>query len=228
MNEFKYLLIGSGRLSKHLAFYFQQINIPFETWSRSSDKDLSVLMRKVTHVLLAISDDAILPFYNNHPEIHNSKIIHFSGANSFDFAVGAHPLMNFTQNLYDLDTYKNIFFVIEESQFKFEELLPGLGNPNIMIPKEKKAIYHAMCVLGGNFPVILWKKVLVEFESQLGIPRKALWPYLINVLSEFIRSPDNSLTGPISRGDSKTIKRNLSALEGDKFKEVYQSVLGAL
>ncbi len=223
----KYLIVGNGRLAAHLKHYFNLLEIPFQHWFRQSSANLADLSRDCTHVLLAISDGAIAEFYQNHKEIHNKIIVHFSGANSFSFAYGAHPLMTFTQNLYDLDSYKKVFFILEKTNLPFSEILPGLPNSNLQIPKEKKSYYHALCVLGGNFSVILWKKMLSEFEGRLGIPREAIWPYLEKVLSEFIRDPQNSLTGPISRGDWKTIEKNLESLKGDNFRPVYEAVLEA-
>ncbi|OQW50499.1 MAG: hypothetical protein A4S09_01515 [Proteobacteria bacterium SG_bin7] len=222
-----YLIVGNGRLAKHLINYFNLLGIKYTHFHRGSGKTLRELVKESSHVLLAITDGAIAEFYNRHPEIHGKTIVHFSGANSFPFAYGAHPLMTFTQNLYGLEEYKKIFFVVEKSDKKLGEILPGLTNKYFEIPKEKKPYYHALCVLGGNFSVVLWKKMLNEFENRLGISREAMWPYLEKILAEFMRDPQNSLTGPISRGDWKTVEKNLESLKGDSFRSVYESVLEA-
>ncbi len=225
--NFSYLIVGNGRLAKHLIHYFSLLGIKYSHFHRGTNEALSELAKKSSHVLLAITDGVIAEFYNSHPEIHGKTIVHFSGANSFPFAYGAHPLMTFTQNLYGLEEYQKIFFVVEKSVKKFQEILPGLTNKYFEIPKEKKPYYHALCVLGGNFSVVLWKKMLNEFETRLGISREAMWPYLEKVLTEFMRDPQNSLTGPISRGDWKTIEKNLESLKGDSFRSVYEAVLEA-
>lgn len=224
---FSYLIVGNGRLAKHLINYFDLLGIEFLHFHRGSIADLSEIAKKSTHVLLAISDGAISQFYNEHPQIHDKIIVHFSGANGFPFAYGAHPLMTFTQNLYGVEEYKKVFFIVEKSDKNFSEILPGLTNKYFEIPKEKKAYYHALCVLGGNFSVVLWKKMLNEFETRLGISREAMWPYLEKVLTEFMRDPENSLTGPVSRGDWKTIEKNLESLKGDSFRPIYEAVLEA-
>jgi 2-dehydropantoate 2-reductase len=225
--ENRFIIIGNGRLAKHLINYFRLLDLSFAHWHRSSGSDLGKLVGDYSHVLLAISDGAIASFYEEHPEIHGKVIVQFSGANSFSFANGAHPLMTFTHNLYALEEYKNIFFMVEKGNLSFAEILPGLPNKSVEIAKEKKPYYHALCVLGGNFSVILWKKMLNEFESRLGISREAMWPYLEKILTEFMRDPQNSLTGPISRGDWKTIEKNLESLKGDNFRSVYEAVLEA-
>ncbi len=223
----RYLIIGNGRLANHLKNYFNLLDLNYRHWFRESASSLAELASDCSHVLLAINDGAIAEFYAASPEILGKVLVHFSGANSFSFAHGAHPLMSFTHQLYDLQTYEKIFFIVENSNREFKEILPGLPNKHVGIAKDKKSYYHALCVLGGNFPVILWKKMLTEFESRLGLPREAIWPYLDKVLEEFKRDPENSLTGPIARGDWKTIERNLESLKGDNFRTVYEAVLEA-
>lgn len=225
--EFSYLIIGNGRLAKHLINYFNLLGIKYFHFHRGSKDELREAVKDCSHVLLAITDGAIKEFYENNPEIHGKTIVHFSGANSFPFAYGAHPLMTFTHNLYGLEEYKKIFFVVEKADKNFSEILRGLPNASFEIPKEKKPYYHALCVMGGNFSVVLWKKMLTEFESRLGISREAMWPYLEKVLTEFMRDPQNSLTGPISRGDWRTIEKNLESLKGDSFRSVYEAVMEA-
>jgi hypothetical protein len=231
-----YLLIGSGRLARHFSNYFSLENMAFVTWSRSANStaELENLTGKATHILLMISDAAIEPFCREHAEIlglhdgnqENAKtVVHFSGALSLENVPSVHPLMSFSHALYGLEQYRKIPFILERGHASLGELLPGLINPHFEIESSLKPLYHALCVLSGNGTVLLWEKAKREFSEKLGLPPGVLNPYLgqtcLNLLSA---EPGASvLTGPIARGDSFTIAKNLQALSGDPFENVYRS-----
>ena len=62
-----YLLIGNGRLARHLAHYFTAKNLAYTQWNRR-DKDLSELQdlsQQADYILLLIRDDQIDSFINN-------------------------------------------------------------------------------------------------------------------------------------------------------------------
>lgn len=215
-----YLFIGNGRLSRHLQFYFQSLQIPFKVWTRSN---APLPLQDVTHVLLAINDDAIVPFLLEHPELAALKKYHFSGSLSTELAWGCHPLMTFTQELYPIESYREIHFVLDQDA---PEFLPGLPNPHHRLSTDLKARYHAECVLSGNFTSMLWSHFFQVMEMQLGLPREAALPYLKQITSN-LQGLSNPLTGPLVRGDQNTINRNLQALEGDPFQGVYTSFVEA-
>lgn len=213
-----YLFIGNGRLSRHLQFYFQKLHLHHRVWTRNQPLDT----KDVTHVLLAINDDSIVPFILEHPEIAHLKKFHFSGSLSTELAWGAHPLMTFTQDLYPEEVYREIHFVLDQDA---PEFLPGLPNPHHRLATDLKARYHAECVLSGNFTALLWSHFFQVMEKQLGLPREAALPYLKQVTSNL--QGQNPLTGPLVRKDQQTIDRNLKALEGDPYQNVYTSFVEA-
>jgi len=214
-----YLFIGNGRLSRHLQHYFQTLQLDYKVWTRGQKLDVN----GVTHVLLAINDDAIVPFILEHPEIAPLRKFHFSGSLSTELAWGAHPLMTFTRELYSPEVYREIHFVLDQDA---PEFLPGLPNPYHRLATDLKARYHAECVLSGNFTAMLWSHFFQVMEKQLGLPREAALPYLKQVASN-LQLPSNPLTGPLVRGDQKTIHRNLQALEGDPYQKIYTSFVEA-
>ena len=78
------LLIGDGRLARHLRRYFQQLNLSHAIWSRrmaaeETSPALGVLVQLDTRVLLAISDSAVDPFIRSHPELGKAVRVHFLG-----------------------------------------------------------------------------------------------------------------------------------------------------
>lgn len=223
-DQYQYLLIGSGRTARHLQNYFRLQQISFSTWSRSqSFSELATLLEKASHVLLLISDSAIEPFFKEHLAGSGKKVVHFSGALELPGIVSAHPLMTFSGQAYDLKTYQQIPFVLTSKE-PFSEVLPGLTNPHFQIPEEKKAFYHAMCVMSGNFTNLLWKKMSEELVG-LGLPENVFHPYLKQITQNILADSQGSLTGPIARKDLTTVKKNVLSLNDDNYQEIYRAFL---
>lgn len=222
-----YLLIGSGALARHFHFYFTSLKsdlFELSTWNRQKDsfKDLKLKLNQATHVLLAISDSAIEDFFKTHHEWGmQAQWIHFSGANHFKNLISFHPLMSFGPDLYDLETYKKIHFVLT-GVHSLAEAFPFLENSFTALPAEKKSLYHSLCVLGGNLPILLWKKMSEGF-TQMGLPEEAGHIYLETVLKNYLVHREKALTGPLQRKDLITIKKNLDALEDDSFQKIYSA-----
>lgn len=223
-SSFSYLLIGSGRVARHLAHYFHLLDINFASWDRTQDPHaLSRKVSSATHILLAVSDSALEGFYRQHLEGHEKTVVQFSGAHHFEGMISAHPLMTFGPELYELDFYKKIHFTLTGTT-SLDSALPGLSNPSSLISVSDKALYHSYCVLGGNFVTLLVGKMLTGF-ADLTIPPEAGQIYLEKVLANTFSAPTKALTGPLVRKDIETVRANLSALEGDPYQFIYQAFL---
>jgi predicted short-subunit dehydrogenase-like oxidoreductase (DUF2520 family) len=221
-----YLFISNGRVSRHFQYYFQQSSISFETWDRSqSEKILQQKISHASHVLALIKDDAIESFIKTHctnPEIH---WIHFSGSLALDNGIGTHPLMSFSHNLYSLEQYQQIPFVIDHDAPAFDVLFPQLSNPHVRLNKKLKPLYHALCVLGGNFSCMLWQKLFSDFENKLQIPASIAHGYFKKQMDNLMQNYQAALTGPLVRNDVKTMQNNLNALHEDPFQQIYENFI---
>lgn len=220
-----YCIVGDGRLSRHLECYLEHLKLPFSKWARShaiSFTEESV--QSCSHILLAISDDAIEDFILQHPFLKIKCLIHFSGALTIDQAFSAHPLMTFSDKLFDQSFYEKIPFVIEHDCPSFSQILPGLKNQHYSINNEMRPYYHALCVMAGNFPFILWCKVQNELSSKLNLPKDLMKKYLEVTLENSFSMGVKGLTGPLVRGDKQSISKHLKALGDDPFKEVYLAI----
>jgi hypothetical protein len=221
-------IVGSGRVARHFHHYFNLLELPVCGWSRgvpapSPPEALS----SCRTVLLLIHDAAIVPFIEAWPALREKRLVHFSGSLVTPMAEGAHPLMTFDDNVYELDAYRAIPFILDAGGTPFEELLPGLPNPSFVISAAERPFYHALCVMAGNFSTILWLKLFEEFEQRLGTPPSAARAYLARVTANLMRDPGRALTGPLSRRDVQTIIANLQALEGDPFHAIYSAFVRA-
>jgi predicted short-subunit dehydrogenase-like oxidoreductase (DUF2520 family) len=230
-----YALLGGGRLARHIHHYFTLLNLPVSGWARDPKSALNThgiddararlhaTIEPASHVLLLVPDAAIPDVIRRYPFLQEKTLVHCAGALSFAGIAGAHPLMTFSNDLYELDRYLQMPFIVE-SGHRFGELLPGLPNPHFEIAPEQKARYHALCVMAGNFSQILWQAAVTRFGS-IGLPAGTLDPYLRQVTDNFIAAHGSALTGPLSRGDKVTIERNLGALAGDELQGLYRAFL---
>ncbi len=225
-----YLVIGDGRLARHLGTYLSLESVSFDRWSRREPLGaLPALISGATNVLLAISDSSIEPFVTAHPSLLDRSCVHFSGALVSAQIPSAHPLMTFSSEPYCLESYRSIPFVFERGRGSMASLLPGLRNSSFEIEAAKKPLYHALCSMSGNFTVMLWEKVFSLFASELHLPPEVLHPYLEQVTKNLLtlKLGESVLTGPLARRDFATIEKHLRALGSDPYSTVYRAFVEA-
>lgn len=221
----QFLIIGSGRVANHFAFYFEKLDLPFRLWNRKADDTLALapLIEQSTHILLLITDGAIADFYKAHLKGRNKVAVHFSGALSLPGIFGAHPLMSFGPDLYPEEFYRQLHFVISGTN-SLSEILPGLPNSFTALPESQRALYHSLCVLGGNFTAVLLQKMILEFQ-KMGIPKQGSRLYIEQTVANIFADPEKALTGPIPRRDSETVQKNLNSLAADPYQKIYRAFL---
>ncbi|MBC7458540.1 MAG: DUF2520 domain-containing protein [Bdellovibrionaceae bacterium] len=219
------LLIGSGKLSKHLSHWFnlnQKDSAQLLTWDRHQDPHAIHRYAAVaTHIWLAISDSALISFYEKYLIGHDAKVIHFSGALHDPRLISAHPLMSFTPELYAEDFYPQIYFALTGTD-SLTKALPGFNNPHFQLKSEIKPLYHALCVTAGNFPQMLWNEVH-KIATDQKIPVAAFDLYIQQITQNFLNHKEAAITGPITRKDTSTINKNIEALVGTPLQSIYQS-----
>ncbi|HUP58400.1 MAG TPA: DUF2520 domain-containing protein [Bdellovibrionota bacterium] len=231
------ILIGDGRLARHLTRYFEQLSLPFLPWSRRAlAEGRTVPLERLVEqaaaergqptALLAIKDAAVEPFIAENLCLERCDRVHFAGRLTTPLAWGAHPLFSFSSSLHERELYERIPFVIDQAAPPLSRLIPGLPNPEFRLDPERRARYHALCVLAGNFTTLLWRKLFFELDWELDMKREHALPYLESVLQGLV-SPGAPLTGPLARGDRATVEENLKALGGDPFEGVYQAFVRA-
>lgn len=222
----QYLLIGNGRVARHFQHFFSLLKLPFYAWHRNeASSQLQEYLASSSHILLLISDEAIENFITANLRNSSALFIHFSGCLVSNQAYGAHPLMSFSDHLYDLATYQSIPFILDQDAPEFSCLLPGLMNPAVRLPKTLKPKYHALCVLSGNFSCMLWQKLFSTFAAEFNFDPALAFPYLMQLSKNLRYDYKQALTGPLIRQDMQTIEKNLAALHLDPFQDIYKSFI---
>lgn len=225
-------LVGNGRLARQLEAILINNSISFSHVfrSRHSTAEIDFSIKDASHVWLAISDQAIEPFYATYGQSCQNTWVHFSGALNTKYIFSAHPLMTFSNRLMSPEDFNTVHFVLsapteksnENSATTLNKLMPGFTNQWSYIEADKKALYHALCVIAGNFPIILWSQVLDQFQ-KMNLPQAALHSYLDRTLMNFKNEGAGALTGPLVRGDTQTMKDNIQALDGDSLQLIYKA-----
>lgn len=223
----KYLIIGKGRTARHFLFYLSMLKIAVTQWHRGhSLLELEEKMGSCSHVLLLINDDQIETFANEClPKAASLVRVHFSGALTTPSAFAAHPLMTFGEQLYEVGDYTQIPFTIDEDGPAFDVLLPGLPNPYFRLHHSLRKKYHAWCSLSGNLTCFLWQKFFLALQEEFSLPQEIAFPYLQQQMKNLLLHPDRALTGPLVRGDTKTLQAHLQALEKDAVGSLYASFI---
>lgn len=220
----KILLIGSGRLATHLDYWNSLILQPniLLKWNRKDSVDKrNQLLAEADLVWLAISDNNLENFYEDALAQTSLPVVHFSGALHFKSMISAHPLMSFPKALFEKNIYSQIHFSLTGCSH-LQAAMPGFHNSFSIMSPENKSLYHSMCVISGNFPQMLWNETEKSL-SQMGIPDQAFQLYLKQITKNYLLLKEQSLTGPLVRGDSATIEKNLKALKDSPLQKIYQA-----
>lgn len=223
------LLVGDGRLATHLHHFLLLLHRPPLRWARRADAeaDLARLASTASHLWLAIHDAAIEPFLQTRPHLLRSGLcrVHFAGALHTPLAHGAHPLMTFTDGVYDLTTYRSIPFIVDPDAPA--DVLAGLPNPRYPLPPARRVRYHALCALACGGSALLWDHLLTAFEREFALPPATAHPIIRQLARNLIESPRTAFTGPLARGDRDAVAGHLRALADDPFGPVYAALADA-
>lgn len=183
---------------------------------------------KIDLLLLVTPDDALEHVANalsQYGDWHGKIVLHASG--SLDSSVllplekaGAsvgsmHPLYSFTG---DPEVPSGIYFGIEGSapaQKAAERLVDFFAGIAFRLTPGTKALYHAAACIASNFMVTLADAAGLAMAAA-GLPQesavKSIMPLMTGVLRNIhAKGTEGALTGPIIRGDVKTLERHLDA-----------------
>ncbi len=204
-------------------------------------------MRGADVWMIATRDDAIVPSCTTlaaSGKITPGDIVfHVSGATpSSDLRpvkekgaliASVHPVKTFTDAGQAVESFPGTFCSAEGDAEALEVLKPAferVGAKVFEIAPEMKPLYHAGGVFACNYLAALVEAALRAHEKA-GIPRAtsiaALEPLVRETVDAiFEHGPARALTGPISRGDAATVKRQLANVRAwdREMSELYRSL----
>ena len=194
-------------------------------------------------VLLTVSDDAIAGVADSLSLQTNATVMHSSGALSSDELRGLadntslgsyHPLQSFSNDQGSTIEVPPYVVAVEgdEGALALGHALAGVtGHRSVELSREQKAGYHAAAVLASNCLVALESAATRVMGRATGDAAGAwdlLWPLVMGTLAGLESGgPTQAITGPMARGDVRSIERNLAALSTDPHARDLYRVLGA-
>jgi len=194
-------------------------------------------------VVLATPDDALCDLAARLPFRAQQAVVHCSGAlelSALDGARGAgaalgcmHPIQTFPVRFGDASRFDGITIGIEASDAALlawlREACATLGATALVLHGIDRARYHAAAVFASNYVIALHEAAARAFELA-GLPRDAargaLAPLTLGAANAAAALPlEQALTGPLGRGDVRTIERHLAALATEpELAELYRSL----
>lgn len=189
---------------------------------------------KCNLVFITTPDEAIEQVVSQLSWHRGQGVVHCSGAESLKIlepaaGVGAiagsfHPFQTFAC----LETPEEAVECMKGTTFSVEgrgwvldtlkEMASRLGGRAILLSPEDRAIYHASAVMSCGHLVALVKAAVDVWES-MGVPQEEALPIILPLARSTLANISRagvyaSLTGPIARGDTATLRIHLQALEG--------------
>ena len=184
---------------------------------------------EATAVRLAASLDKAAARPTARPRRATRVALHASGALSSDnldplracgFSVGSlHPLVSVSDPRTALDSLRGAFYCVEGDAAAVRlarRVVRSLGGQAFSVRARDKALYHAAAVLAAGHAVALFD-LATESLAACGLTRAraraVLLPLARSAVANLAASRTNAaaLTGPFSRADADTVRRNLSA-----------------
>lgn len=142
-----------------------------------------------------------------------------------------HPIKSFADPAQAVHQFAGTFCGMEGDAEALHRLGPcfsALGATTFEIDAANKTLYHAASVIACNYLVAL-QEISLQTFAQAGVERELarqiLEPIVHGTVNNLFRlGTANALTGPIARGDSAVVERQLSALQTwqPDFAEVYR------
>lgn len=127
-----------------------------------------------------------------------------------------HPAMTFTGTDVDLDRLHGCVFGVtatEETAALADRLVADLGGTPILVPEDRRTLYHAGLAHGANHLVTLVAQAMDLLRaSGADDPAATLRPLLDAALDNALSYGDAAVTGPIVRGDVNTVRAHLADL----------------
>lgn len=198
---------------------------PHDTTSEAVRNAELVLLTTPDDVL----DDVVTGLVTDDAVRENQRVVHVAGSRGLAplrraALAGArvaalHPAMTVPEGARDPDLLVGASWAVttaHEDRGWAHELIAGLGGDPVDVPEDRRALYHAALTVGSNAvgaAVTVARQLLLA--ARVGDPAPFLGPLVERSVTNTLGEGANALTGPIVRGDVRTIAHHLDALDAD-------------
>jgi predicted short-subunit dehydrogenase-like oxidoreductase (DUF2520 family) len=181
-------------------------------------------------IFITTPDFAISQVCENIRWVQGKMVAHTSGADSRSVLSTAsqagaltgvfHPLATIIKKSVTQNPFRCITVTLEAEPPLFgilEELAHSLGANTIRLREENRAIYHASAVFISNYIATL-ADIATTLWQEMGFGKQAAEKALLPLLKGAVDNLETAglpgcLTGPVSRGDTGTLRKHLNALD---------------
>ena len=202
---------------------------------------LEALVRASDVIFLTVPDGTILTVFETLRgfELKEKQLCHCSGAltarEAFPGAeslcaglYSIHPLFPISSKDAAWRELPGAFFCLEgvgPHLPQWKKTLTALGARTLLLPSSRKAAYHCACAAASNLVCAL-AQLSVELLKECGLEEgdalEALAPLMRANLEHILRDgPVEALTGPVERGDVRTVARHLDCLPEGNGRSLY-------
>ncbi len=249
-------VVGAGRVGSTIGLALRRAGYPIAAaWSRSRagrERAHTLLDAPILEpedvcsagdiVVLAVPDDAIREMAERiAPAVRRGKLVfHTSGGTSVEtldairesgaHVASLHPLMTFPEP--DADAIDGAAVAVTcdpRDRASFYRIARAWGGRPFMLADERKPEYHAAAVFASNYIVSSVWAANAIFRT-IGVPnaQPLLAPLLRATLDNVIeKGPAKAITGPVMRGDMKTVRKHVAALKesnDERIVEAYRAM----
>ena len=194
--------------------------------------ELEELVRNSDALFLTVPDGLISTVWNQIKDmpVEGRFICHCSGALSAEdafpgikdrgaFGYSVHPLFAVSDKFHSYEELPPAFFTIEGDEEHLNDitaLFQSFGNPVRNIKAKDKVKYHCAAAICSNQVIALIQESL-DLLSECGFDEEsalsALAPIITGNVAHIVKDGTaGSLTGPVERGDTDTVKKHLNCL----------------
>jgi len=249
----KFSLFGASKTGISIAYHLcKNGHQPIFTWNRSeenlakaleyvpfesSSKNLKDFNEECDFVILSISDDAIEDIAERFLSINKNKdlkILHTSGAldssvfGDYENSGSFHPVISISSIEEGIEMIPQTTFTCEGNISTFlVQIANEIGETGITLTKEQKQNIHLSAVFMNNYMIGLIEKIKI-LNRDAGLEDHSTEKILQAITRQTISKSwkntiEETLTGPVKRGDEKTIKKHLDILKNDDlFQQLYK------
>lgn len=230
------VLVGPGRMGKAIARAAAAAGLEANLAGRS---DLPQAVADAEVVLLCVPDGEIRNAARHVAELapRIRFLGHTSGATGLEalaetIGSGAtfsmHPLQTVPDGTSELaGAPAAVSGSNEEALGLARALAESLGMTPFALPEDARAAYHAAASMASNFLVAL-EESAVELLTAAGVGggRALLTPLVTRTTANWAERGHDALTGPIARGDERTVRAHTEAIEAlaPQLKPLYEAL----